>query len=215
MSTRAAAIANALDILGTDLTKHASGDAHLRELAVLTAQAIEVHAYTRGIVSDGERVHYLYRSHRDEDTAAAREDELERRARAFLSELDMGDTPIVVRLLERATGPEWNAAQPHQRASNAGHAIIARTSVLRGDNRAAVLLEIADDLAPADEAFVLAHEARHAWQQIAAPEYRRHEHRTPPDRERDADAWAERAVQARGWQVPAWARSRDLSSYQP
>ena len=215
MSTRAAAIANALDILGSDLSTRASGDAHLRELAELTAQAVTVHAYTHGVVSDGESVHYLYRARRDEDAAAAREEQLARRARAFLGELGMGDTPVVVRLLERATGPEWNAAPPHQRASSVGNAIIARTSVLRGNGRAAVLLEVADDLAPADEPFVLAHEMRHSWQQIAAPEHRRREHRTVLDRERDADGWAERAVQARGWQVPAWARTRDLRSYQP
>lgn len=214
---RAEAITNALAVLGGDLTTYAThDDADLRELAALTARAAVIHAYERGVVSDGESAHYLFTHRRDSAERAAREDELAARARAFLRELGMGDTPVVVHLLERVTGPEWNAAKPHQRATSAGREIAARASVIRGTNgRAGVLLEVAADLAPENEAFVLAHECRHAWQQIAAPEYRRHEHRTAHDRERDADAWAEQAVLRRGWKVPAWAHSRDLSTYQP
>ena len=212
---RAEAITNALAVLGDDLTAHAHGDdADLRELAALTARAVTVHAFTRGVVSDGDHVHYLYRSHCGNTATATREDELTARARAFLRELGMSDTPVVVRLLERVTGPEWSRAPAHQRATSVGNAIIARTSAIRGTNgRAGVLLEVSSDLEPADEAFVLAHECRHAWQQIAAPEYRRHEHRTAHDRERDADHWAEQAVLRRGWKVPAWAHSRDLTDY--
>ena len=212
--TRAEAIANALDVLGSSglagLQDHA--DEPLRSLAALTARAIVIHAFERGVVSDGQRVHYLLAHHRTAATAA-REGELERRARAFLTELGMSGAPVVVRLLERVSGSEWRRAEPRHRATSDTE-IIARTSAIRGTNgRAGVLLEVSGDLSVADEAFVLAHEMRHAWQRLAAPEYRRHEHRNARDRERDADAWAEQAVLRRGWSVPAWARDRDLSGY--
>ena len=81
--TRGQLIADALGLLGTtDLARFENhADEPLRSLAGLTARAVLIHAYARGVVSDGERVHYLFTHRRDNTATATREDELERRAR--------------------------------------------------------------------------------------------------------------------------------------
>ena len=209
---RAEAITNALAVLGDDLTAHAHGDdADLRELAALTAQAIRIHAFERGIIAeDGRVTHYLYRHHRNAATAA-RETELKGRARGFLADLGIGGAPLIVRVLERASGPEWERAAPHERTGYP-RPIHAAVSVLKGSRQPGVLLDVSSDLSPTDEAFVLAHEARHIWHALAVPEYRRAEFRDERSAEIDADRWAEQAVLRRGWPVPEWAR-RDLARY--
>lgn len=172
--------------------------------------------FREGIVSmpgADEGLRYLYLNPVTEPHVHNRELELRRSFLRYLGELGV-TAPVSVRLVRRVGGRAWLDAPPSQRLSTSDHEIIGQVRVTGHAGRAHVSLSIQDDLdAGATTNYVLAHEARHAWQHLAAPEHRRHELTTARQREIDADAWAREALARSGTRIPARFENRDLSNY--